>query len=758
MNFRLLGFVICVLLLAAPAPAAAQQIANCKASVVNASTSERIGPENWLLLAAGNIPVQIDCDEMQFFADSLNIFNDRDLVIGTGHIVFVSGGTRIAADRMEFNTKTRTGVFYNASGTTTLGDRVDKSFFGTREPDAMFYGAELHKVGPKKYKIVRGGFTTCVQPTPRWEMVTGSATIVLEEHAILRNTVLNVKGVPIFYLPVMYYPIQEDDRATGFLMPIYGNSIRRGQSFSNQFFWAISRSQDATFSHDWFSKTGQGMGGEYRYVASPTSDGNFRTYWINEHEATFANAAGDEVQTPARRSYEIRGAARHALPFNTRLTANADYFSDVQVRQQYQQNLYDASSRSRNWAVNTSTAFKGFTLLTTTGQNEFFDSRDNSTVQGHRPRVSLTRGATRIGTTPLYVGGSTDFSNIVRFQRVDEEKRNDFSLARWDGNGILRLPFPRFSFLGVNSTLSWRGTYYSQSQDPTTRAKLDESIFRSYFDMRAQLLGPSFVRIWHSPERSAKHLIEPMIQVRRSTLFEDYRRIIRIDGSDSHIGGSIETTYGGTSRLMIKPAGEGGVSREVWTTTIQQTHYANPDLSQIDPNYSTSFLGRRASNFSPLAIITTLNPTLRTSGTLRLEYDTDIDAFQSITGGGNYSSRFVDVSGNYSRRLLRDPNNQLRGDNFVNASTVLRTLRNTLGGAYTFDYNFTTSTLIQQRVTAYYNAQCCGIAMEYQVFNYPNVTGFVLPQDRRFNLSFTLAGIGTFSNFLGAFGGAPDRR
>ena len=32
-----------------------------------------------------------------------------------------------------------------------------------------------------------------------------------------------------------------------------------------------------------------------------------------------------------------------------------------------------------------------------------------------------------------------------------------------------------------------------------------------------------------------------------------------------------------------------------------------------------------------------------------------------------------------------------------------------------------------------------------------------VPQDKRFNLSFTLAGIGTFSNFLGAFGGATGR-
>ena len=42
--------------------------------------------------------------------------------------------------------------------------------------------------------------------------------------------------------------------------------------------------------------------------------------------------------------------------------------------------------------------------------------------------------------------------------------------------------------------------------------------------------------------------------------------------------------------------------------------------------------------------------------------------------------------------------------------------------------------------------------VEYQAFNYPNVSRFVVSKDRRFNINFTLAGVGSFSNILGAFG------
>ena len=82
----------------------------------------------------------------------------------------------------------------------------------------------------------------------------GTIVLNLDHYTLLKQVVMNVKGVPLLYLPVMYYPTQKDDRATGFLLPTYGASTLRGHSIHNAFFWAINRSQDATFLHDWFSK------------------------------------------------------------------------------------------------------------------------------------------------------------------------------------------------------------------------------------------------------------------------------------------------------------------------------------------------------------------------------------------------------------------------------------------------------------------------------------------------------------------------
>jgi hypothetical protein len=62
---------------------------------------------------------------------------------------------------------------------------------------------------------------------------------------------------------------------------------------------------------------------------------------------------------------------------------------------------------------------------------------------------------------------------------------------------------------------------------------------------------------------------------------------------------------------------------------------------------------------------------------------------------------------------------------------------------------------VSQTILGHYNTQCCGIIVEYQKFNYGAQSAAVIgvPKDHRFNISFTLAGIGTFADLFGAFGG-----
>ena len=101
---------------------------------------------------------------------------------------------------------------------------------------------------------------------------------------------------------------------------------------------------------------------------------------------------------------------------------------------------------------------------------------------------------------------------------------------------------------------------------------------------------------------------------------------------------------------------------------------------------------------------------------------------------------------------------QALANNYLNASTTIRRAGGRVGGTYAFNYDLRNDNFLQQRYQFFYNAQCCGIAIEYQTFNFQGSSiANIIPTDHRFNLSFTLAGIGTFSNLLGAFGGNSGR-
>ena len=97
-------------------------------------------------------------------------------------------------------------------------------------------------------------------------------------------------------------------------------------------------------------------------------------------------------------------------------------------------------------------------------------------------------------------------------------------------------------------------------------------------------------------------------------------------------------------------------------------------------------------------------------------------------------------------------------DQYINSTVNVRGRRNRFGGNYSFNYDVKNDRFLNQRWIAYFNSQCCGVGLEYQTFNLQG--SFVqtnVTHDRRFNISFTLAGIGTFSNLFGAFGGQQGR-
>jgi len=714
--------------------------------------------------------VELELNDTKLYADDVRMYVDQDRAVATGNVVFRQGTSQIAADRGDFNTKTRLGTFYNASGFATVQPPTQRAGPGVVAPPPMtgqdtvvyFIGETVEKIGQRKYKIINGGFTTCVQPTPRWNFDADTIVLNLDHYTLLRNVVMTVKGVPLFYLPALYYPTRRDDRATGFLLPTYGTSSFRGHSFHNAFFWAINRSQDATFLHDWFSKTGQGVGTEYRYNFGGGSDGNVRTYFLNESATT-----PDGLQTLEKtRSYRVNAAISELLPLGLRARANADYFSDIRTNQTSNTDINSSSNNQRSFGGNVVGAWGTYSLSGAFLRSEYFSSQSISNVSGFWPRVTVNRNERPVGDTPVYVSASGEYANNISVGR-QLGRELDRGLTRLDFSPLLRFPFKRWQWLTANSSAGWRETFYTRSLDPVAtdpvtgeRIILEDNLHRQYAVLQTQLTGPVFNRIWDTPGNGYaerfKHAIEPYLNVAWTSTIPNNNQVL--DNTDRIVGGSTGYTYGIRNRFYAKrrpaAAGQIGQAREIFTVELQQTYHSDERAAQVDPQYSTSNSGTQADHFTPVLLTLRAQPTVEFNATARTEFDSRYRELRTISVAGTYSwsSQLLSTFGWSKRAFIAERegfNNPGSLDHSINVSSTVRTRDNKYGSVYSLNYDILRELLLNQRITAFYNAQCCGIAFEFQKAGYFSVS------DRRFFISFTLAGLGNFSPFNGALGGVP---
>ena len=116
-------------------------------------------------------------------------------------------------------------------------------------------------------------------------------------------------------------------------------------------------------------------------------------------------------------------------------------------------------------------------------------------------------------------------------------------------------------------------------------------------------------------------------------------------------------------------------------------------------------------------------PTNELNATVRAEFDSQYRELRTISAQGTYTwTQRVQATVGWSKTAFiaelpgfNDPDDprplHQRVDERAHAATT--------GSAaiYSFNYDVLRSTLLQQRISGFYNAQCCGLAFEYQTYN-----------------------------------------
>ncbi len=240
-------------------------------------------------------------NEVAVDAESLAYDQASNTLTARGGVTLTRGDTTLTADEVVLD---RTNQIAEARGhvvlsdpeTTTQGDfahlNLDDESGWIENADADMHPSDyflragrLDKKGGPQYSVANGVFTTCQcggLETPSWSIAGRRTDITLQGKGIVRHMTFRVKDVPVFYFPYFVFPANTQ-RESGFLIPRIGYSNRRGFQYEQPFFWAISKSTDATIATDLESAARVGLIGEYRYMLSREARGSFTAAYYNEN-------------------------------------------------------------------------------------------------------------------------------------------------------------------------------------------------------------------------------------------------------------------------------------------------------------------------------------------------------------------------------------------------------------------------------------------------------------------------------------------
>jgi hypothetical protein len=197
--------------------------------------------------------------------------------------------------------------------------------------------------------------------------------------------------------------------------------------------------------------------------------------------------------------------------------------------------------------------------------------------------------------------------------------------------------------------------------------------------------------------------------------------------------------------------GSAGTTVQFLTLGIQQTYYATERSSLNDTQYVSTSFHSRPVDLSDIAVGIKVTPNELLDSTTRLEYSVHGEGLHVVTTGTTARIGEGATSLSYSRYRRSAT---AKPESSLTWATNVDLLEGRSEGSYSLTWDIGRSVVLTQSLGLSYLAQCCGIQAEFQKFNYPQASSsFPISSDRRFNVSLVLAGLGTFSNFFGAFGG-----
>jgi len=634
-------------------------------------------------LIKANGKVEMAWQDMTMTADEATYNRTSQILTAKGNVYLIKGGDILWGDHLVMDTETGRAEMENGRIFMTQGNfRAD--------------GKPIARLGDDDYALRNGGLTTCDAAVPSWKFGSTELDVTVEKYATGKHVIFYVKDIPIFYFPYIILPVKRE-RQSGFLFPKFGTSTKRGEFIDTPFYWAISPSQEATINLDVQTKRGVGLGLDYRYKLSRTSEGSLGGYLIYDNNES--KVRGQLVQF-----HKEQFSDSFSLIASLNLTTDRTFLADYGEKSgEYNRQYYDSrvvlTKFWDQWLASAQTIYT----------QDYYVATNTSTLQ-RAPELSLYGVREQVPYIPnLYFDMDLLATNYYREkgmqgQRVTVEPRLTSSHTLLDG----RLNFSIFGgaqLRGYNTTDSGPGISNNEIVAiPKAGAQISSSFSKIYDTSFLDLQ-----RLRHELVPAVSYLYVGKEDQSSAPVFD---QLDRVDAQET-------LTFSLASHLGGRIAKKEGIAeyRNLMTLRLLQSY---------------SFSGNRPEQ------LTLVNDTRRV-GNLVLESETWINASIRLLADARYSHydhrisstasgvEYNDQRGNTARVSYRMVDKQL--DYLEGGATIA--LTNPVYLNYTTRYSFDKHDFLESYYTVEYRHQCWSVIAGYRD----------RPNDKSWTINFNLAGL-----------------
>lgn len=261
--------------------------------------------------------------------DTTYIFNadstekeQRIEMIGTP--VFSEGSEKLNGDKMIFNYRTKKG--------RVIHGRTDFE-------SGKYFGEQIKKIEGKTYYVTNGRFSTCdLEDEPHFYFKARRMKIVQNKEIIAKPIVMYISGIPIAYLPFVFFP-NKGGRHSGIIIPRYGSSSVEGRYLQGLgYYWAPSDYYDVTAKGNYYDRSGWMADGRFRYKKRYMLDGNIAG------SITKKEPIGGSKQN----RWDLRIYHNQTISPTMRLRINGTFVSDNSYYRSYSSNIDQRLNRQLN--------------------------------------------------------------------------------------------------------------------------------------------------------------------------------------------------------------------------------------------------------------------------------------------------------------------------------------------------------------------------------------------------------------------------